>query len=108
MKYEVRIAAGAAREIAKLPDRVARQISDLIESLADDPRPRGAKKLGAIPDCYRVRSGAYRVIGLCLKHGGLEEFIWDVWRFEATYGQLEEFAAWMGRVSASMTRSRRR
>jgi len=62
MKYQVRIAAGAAREIAKLPQHVVARILDVIDELADDPRPPGVKTIKGIADCHRVRSGAYRIV----------------------------------------------
>ena len=62
MKYQVEIAAGAAREITKLPEQIVGQILDVIDELADDPRPSGTKKLKGIPDCYRVRRGVYRIV----------------------------------------------
>lgn len=33
-----------------------------IEALADEPRPRGSRKLAGFDDVYRIRVEAYRVI----------------------------------------------
>ncbi len=39
-------------------------------------------------------SGAYKGLGLCVKQGGLEDHITEAYLIDATYGQLEDFAAW--------------
>lgn len=62
MKYEVRIAAGAAREIRKLPAQVCALVLEEISKLADDPLPPGVRKLAGVPDGYRVRKGDYRIV----------------------------------------------
>jgi mRNA interferase RelE/StbE len=38
------------------------RIAHAIDSLADDPRPRGAVKLAGDQDFYRLRAGDYRII----------------------------------------------
>jgi len=43
MSYRVKIAAGAAREIAKLPQQIAAQVVEVIEALAENPRPLGQR-----------------------------------------------------------------
>ena len=62
MRYSVKIAAGAAREIRRLPGDAARQVLDAIGDLAQDPRPSGVKRLEGTPDAYRVRLGVYRMV----------------------------------------------
>lgn len=42
-------------------------------------------------------SGAYRGIYLCLMHGGMEQEVSEVYLLDASYGGLEEFAAWIER-----------
>lgn len=77
------------------PDGLKAFVAEVLEVLIAQKKLPADAKLRNL--ALAGHSGAYRVIGLCLKHGGLEESIWDVWLFDATYGQLEEFAAWMGR-----------
>lgn len=48
------------REIEKLPRSDRGHVIAAINSLADAPRPYGAKQLG--PSVYRLRAGSYRVI----------------------------------------------
>ena len=62
MSYTVKIAAGALREIRALPADARREVGVVIDRLTGDPRPAGAKKITDIPDCYRVRSGVYRIV----------------------------------------------
>jgi mRNA interferase RelE/StbE len=47
--------------LEKLPSDVQARILAAIDSLQDDPRPRGSKKLKGSEE-YRVRVGDYRVI----------------------------------------------
>lgn len=70
-------------------------VDECVETLrAAGKVPAGAKPRNIILSGH---SGAYKVIGACLKHGGMENSIREVWLWDATYGQLEEFAAWLGR-----------
>jgi len=62
MKCTVQIAAGALKEIRALPADARKEVGIVIDKLGSDPRPVGARKIAAIPDCYRVRSGVYRIV----------------------------------------------
>ena len=62
MSYEVQILPKAARQIKALSIEVRQDISLTIQSLANEPRPIGVKKLSGEKDIYRVRIGNYRVL----------------------------------------------
>lgn len=62
MRYQVKIAAGAVREIKKLPEQISARILEEIDKLARNPRPPGVKKLDGMPDGYRIRTGVYRIV----------------------------------------------
>jgi mRNA-degrading endonuclease RelE of RelBE toxin-antitoxin system len=57
LAYEVRIAPAANRAIGKLPVATQDAVLALLEELADNPRPRDAEKIKALPTHYKV----YRV-----------------------------------------------
>ncbi len=51
------------KEIANLPGGVRERTIRAIRKLAENPRPRGARKLmGAMRGAWRIRVGDYRVI----------------------------------------------
>jgi mRNA interferase RelE/StbE len=61
-RYSVVIKTSAVKEIeriASVDDR--RRVVEKIQSLADNPRPRGCEKLVG-EERYRVRQGVYRII----------------------------------------------
>jgi mRNA interferase RelE/StbE len=61
MPYSVTFRASASKELRKLPIAARKQVSELVDSLAHDPRPRGVKKMvGA--GAWRIRIGDYRVV----------------------------------------------
>ncbi|MFO0213760.1 MAG: type II toxin-antitoxin system RelE family toxin, partial [Pseudanabaena sp.] len=60
--YEVQILPKAVRQIKALSVEVRQDISLTIQSLANEPRPIGVKKLSGEKDIYRVRVGNYRVL----------------------------------------------
>ncbi len=60
--YRIQFQRDAEREIALLPARDRLRVAARINTFADDPRPRGAKKLAGIDDLYRIRVGDYRVV----------------------------------------------
>ncbi len=55
MAYEIEISRAAAKQLTKV------RIDEAIRSLAEVPRPPGAKKLVGL-DAYRVRVGEYRIV----------------------------------------------
>jgi mRNA interferase RelE/StbE len=62
MAYKVEITPAAQRIIKKLPKNIQRKLIEIIELLAEDPRPVGVVKLSTTGDLYRVRTGDYRII----------------------------------------------
>jgi len=51
------------KEIASLPGGVRERVVRSIQSLREDPRPRGARKMmGQMRGAWRIRVGDYRVI----------------------------------------------
>ena len=60
--YDVFIKRSALKELESVGSRkLRRNLAEHIQSLADDPRPQGCKKLTGA-DQYRIRRGAYRVV----------------------------------------------
>ena len=62
MAYAVEFSPSAAREFRKLAPEVRRRLSPHIDSLAQDPRRSGAKKLKGREDLWRIRVGDYRIV----------------------------------------------
>jgi mRNA interferase RelE/StbE len=59
--YKIEIKKSAAKEISKLPKVAIKRIVNKIQTLSDDPRPDGCKKLSG-DEKYRIRIGVYRVL----------------------------------------------
>lgn len=65
MKYQVIFIRKVAKAIRQLNKRDIQRIIEKAESLAEDPRPEGSKKLsGTKADFWRIRVGNYRIIYL--------------------------------------------
>ena len=62
MSYTITIDPAAARELKKLNPELRRTFVAIIDGLADEPRPAGAKKLRGSKSSYRVRVGDHRVL----------------------------------------------
>ena len=60
--YAVQIKPSARKELESLPNNVLARVIRKIESLAQDPRPAGCKKLKGYKDQWRVRIGDWRVV----------------------------------------------
>lgn len=60
--YRTEFTPAAARQLRKLDLTGQRRVQAVIELLATDPRPPGAKKLAGGEGEWRVRTGAYRVV----------------------------------------------
>lgn len=61
VSYRVEIKRSAGKELERLPAADKRRIISRIRTLADDPRPQGAKKLSG-EEKYRIRQGDYRIL----------------------------------------------
>ncbi len=61
MSYQIELTKTAAKQLDKLPDAVAFLLIEAIETLAENPRPSGCKKLKG-RSAYRIRQGNYRII----------------------------------------------
>lgn len=62
MAYQVIIKPAARRDIKKIarPDQI--RVIRRLESLSENPRSPGTKKLRGAEDLFRVREGNYRII----------------------------------------------
>ena len=61
MSYEVMFDPGAAREFRKIPHAYQQHLGDIIDNLAENPRPTGADKLTDV-EAYKIRVGEYRIV----------------------------------------------
>lgn len=61
MTYEVRVLRPATRALFGLSSVMRERINSRLESLRDNPRPRGTRKLKG-GEQYRIRVGDYRVL----------------------------------------------
>lgn len=61
-KYSLRIKKSAIKDLEAIGTKADRvRVINRIHALADDPRPRGSRKLSA-REHYRVRQGRYRIL----------------------------------------------
>jgi mRNA interferase RelE/StbE len=61
MRYSVQIEKSSLKALKKLPKGIVGILSGHINSLQNNPRPSGCKKLKGV-DLYRIRAGNYRVV----------------------------------------------
>jgi mRNA interferase RelE/StbE len=62
MAYKIIIDDKALNELANLPRKIQRQITNKIDNLSSDPRPAGCKIIQQDKSLYRIRSGDYRIV----------------------------------------------
>lgn len=69
MSYKMVVHRKAHKELQRLPAVVKRQVEKMIDSLGENPRPFGYKKLtdyqserSSKKACYRLRQWTYRII----------------------------------------------
>jgi mRNA interferase RelE/StbE len=60
--YAVEIKPSARKELEALPNHVLPRVVRKIQSLSDNPRPAGCKKLKGYKDLWRIRVGDWRVV----------------------------------------------
>lgn len=61
-RYTVTFARSARKELTSLPSATAARIFARIRLLADEPHPRGCRKIRGAEDAWRLRVGDYRVV----------------------------------------------
>jgi mRNA interferase RelE/StbE len=61
-RYRVEVTRSAEKELQRLPLKVVHKIVEVLQSLEEDPRPAGCKKLKGYKDLWRVRVGNYRIV----------------------------------------------
>jgi mRNA interferase RelE/StbE len=62
-RYSIEIKKSAVKELSQIPKKDLVKIVKNINSLADNPRPKGSKKLSR-EEKYRIRYGTYRILYL--------------------------------------------
>ncbi len=60
--YTVVLTKSAEKDLRKLPSKVADKVVVVLQSLQDNPRPEGCKKLKGYENLWRFRIGDYRII----------------------------------------------
>ncbi|MEQ1797042.1 MAG: type II toxin-antitoxin system RelE/ParE family toxin [Lacibacter sp.] len=61
-KYSVVLTRSAEKSLARLPNSITKSIITLLETLQNNPRPAGCKKLKGYKNLWRIRHGDYRII----------------------------------------------
>lgn len=61
MTYQLFIPSPVGKKIGRLQHGERERVDEVLLALADEPRPRGSRKLSG-RDEYRVRVGNYRVV----------------------------------------------
>jgi mRNA interferase RelE/StbE len=89
--YRIEVSPAADRELEKLKSRIRRQdyerLRDTIRSLANEPRPKGVRKLKGEDKTYRVKVGSYRVVYDVYDNDNLVLILLVSRRNETTYRQ---------------------
>ncbi len=60
--YEIRLTKRVERQLSKLVPEVQVRLQLAIDTLEENPRPDGVKKLKGKDNQYRIRVGDYRIV----------------------------------------------
>lgn len=60
--YKVILKPSVEKDLRSLPQSLVARVFGHIEALQSNPLPRGARKLSAADELYRVRVGDYRIV----------------------------------------------
>ena len=61
-RFDIRISRVAERQLQKLPSDGRARVVRAVRALADDPVPRGSRRLTGYDDVFRIRIGPCRVL----------------------------------------------
>jgi mRNA interferase RelE/StbE len=59
--YKIELKLSAAKELKSIQNQEAKRLINAIQSLSENPRPAGCKKLSG-EEKYRIREGNYRIL----------------------------------------------
>ncbi len=62
MIYTVKIKSTALKELDRLPANIIERVTDAVNTLSLEQRPRGCIKLVGETNLWRIRIGEYRII----------------------------------------------
>ncbi|OWY63264.1 hypothetical protein B7486_54060 [cyanobacterium TDX16] len=62
MTYQVEFSRQAQKQFEALPRQIQQRLQPQIDTLAEEPRPSGVKKLKGAENQYRIRVGSYRIV----------------------------------------------
>jgi mRNA interferase RelE/StbE len=89
--YRVEISPAGDRDLEKLKSRISMQdferLRNIVRSLAENPRPRGVRKIRGAEKAYRIRVGDYRVVYDVYDSDDLVLILQVTRRSETTYRQ---------------------
>ena len=60
--HKVQFLKSAAKEFRALDDPMKARVTEVIDKLLLDPRPKGVRKLKGHQNLYRIRVGSFRVV----------------------------------------------
>jgi len=60
--YEIDISRTAEKQLRRLAEEDQLRVARAVLALADEPRPRGSRKLSGYDDVFRIRVGHLRVL----------------------------------------------
>ena len=61
-RFEIEITRSAEKRLGAVPRADQKRLAQAMLALAEEPRPRGARKLTGYEDVFRIRVGRYRVL----------------------------------------------
>jgi mRNA interferase RelE/StbE len=61
-RYRIEISQTAERQLKRLRQNDRRRVVKAMLALAEDPRPRGSRKLTGYDDVFRIRVRQYRIL----------------------------------------------
>ena len=89
--YRIEVSPAADRDLEKLKDRIRMQdferLRNAVGNLAENPRPRGVRKIKGAEKAYRIRVGNYRVVYDVYDSDNLVLILQIARRTETTYRQ---------------------
>jgi mRNA interferase RelE/StbE len=62
MTYQIEFVSSAAKEFRTLEPSIKRRIASTIDTLSQNPRPVGVRKLRGHQNLYRIRVGDYHIV----------------------------------------------